>query len=152
MARAYQKRMLWAAASLVVLALIAFFVVQALRDNLVFFYTTTQVADGTAAGQKHLRIGGMVQAGSLKRSTNGVDISFNLSDGQTTIPVIYQGSLPDLFKEGKGAVADGSWDGKLFHATTILAKHDENYMPPGMEGAMPKGANQEPQSMPSLQQ
>lgn len=151
--RTYQKRMIWVGASLAVLALVAFLVVQALRDNLVFFYTTTQVVEGAAKDMKHLRIGGMVETGSLKRE--GVAISFLLTDGKTKIPVHYQGSLPDLFKEGKGAVADGKWDGQAFQASTILAKHDENYMPPGMEESMPHGlktGEDAPQNMPSLQQ
>lgn len=148
--RTYQKRMIWVAVSLSVLAVVSFLVIQALRDNLVFFYTTSQVLEGTTQNQKQLRIGGMVQMGSLQR--DGVAVSFILSDGKTQMPVTFEGSLPDLFKEGKGAVADGSWDGKTFHATSILAKHDENYMPPGMEDSMPHPVKTDntPQNMPSL--
>ncbi|XXQ68240.1 cytochrome c maturation protein CcmE [Neisseriaceae bacterium B1] len=151
--RTYQKRMIWVGASLAVLSVVAFLVVQALRDNLVFFYTATQVVEGAAKDLKHFRIGGMVESGSLKR--DGVQISFLLTDGKNKIPVYYQGSLPDLFKEGKGAVADGKWNGQAFEAKTILAKHDENYMPPSMEHSMPHGAKNHtanPQNMPSLQQ
>ena len=152
--RPYQKRLLWGAGALVVLALMAVFVVQALRENLIFFYTPTQVMEGAAAGQTKLRIGGMVVPGSLKRTENGVHVNFTVSDGEKALPVIYQGTLPDLFQEGKGVVADGQWNGEVFQARNVLAKHDENYVPPEAQGAV-EAAHQkysQPQSMQSLQQ
>ena len=104
-------------------------VLNAFQSNLVFFYTPTQVASREAPTQRTFRIGGLVQAGSVKR--DGVDASFMVTDTVQTIPVRYRGILPDLFKEGKGCVAQGRLgsDG-VFYADQVLAKHDENYMPP----------------------
>ncbi|PSJ80454.1 cytochrome c maturation protein CcmE [Neisseria iguanae] len=153
MGRPYQKRLFWGAGALVALASITIFVVQALRENLVFFYTPTQVLEGAAEGQKNLRIGGMVVPGSLQRTEKGVHVHFSVSDGTQSLPVTYQGTLPDLFQEGKGAVADGQWDGEVFQARNVLAKHDENYVPSEAQEAV-KAAHQkynQSQSMPSLQ-
>ena len=104
-------------------------VLNAFQSNLVFFYSPTQVVAREAPTQRTFRIGGLVQAGSVKR--DGVDVSFMVTDTAQTIPVRYRGILPDLFKEGKGVVAQGQLgaDG-VFVAREVLAKHDENYMPP----------------------
>jgi len=110
-------------------------VLNAFQSNLVFFYSPTQVMAREAPTQRTFRIGGLVQAGSVKR--DGVDVSFMVTDTAQTIPVRYRGILPDLFKEGKGVVAQGQLgtDG-VFVAREVLAKHDENYMPPEAADAL----------------
>jgi cytochrome c-type biogenesis protein CcmE len=111
--------------------LIAALVLNAFRSNLVFFFTPTQIAQGEAPTGRAFRIGGLVEAGSVQRQPDGVNVRFVVTDTAQSVPVVYQGILPDLFKEGKGVVAEGKLgpDG-LFTATQVLAKHDENYMPP----------------------
>ena len=103
-------------------------VLNAFESNLVFFYSPTQVASKEAPTQRVFRIGGLVQEGSVKRE--GVQVSFVITDTAKTVPVRYEGILPDLFKEGKGVVAQGKMQGEVFLAREVLAKHDENYMPP----------------------
>ena len=103
----------------------------AFKDNLVFFFSPTQIATKEATVGKTFRIGGLVENGSLKRDNDGLTIRFMVTDTANTIPVVYKGILPDLFKEGRGCVAQGKVgsDG-VFYADQIMAKHDENYMPP----------------------
>ena len=125
------KRMLWIVAGLGALAVAATLVLNAFRSNLVFFYSPSQVVAHEAPQGKPFRIGGLVQAGSLQRESDGVTIRFAVTDTASTIPVAYTGILPDLFKEGKGVVAQGHLDADgVFRAKEVLAKHDENYMPP----------------------
>jgi len=114
-------------------------VLNAFRSNLVFFYSPTQVADKEAPVNKTFRLGGLVEQGSLKRLSDGVTVTFVVTDTGKSIPVRYKGILPDLFKQGKGVVAQGRLepDG-VFHATEVLAKHDENYMPPEAADAIAK--------------
>jgi len=123
--------MAFIAAGLAVLAVAAALVLNAFRSNLVFFFSPTQVVGKEAPVERAFRIGGMVEKGSVKRQGDGLTIRFNVTDTAQTIPVVFTGILPDLFKEGKGVVAQGKLgaDG-VFHATDVLAKHDENYMPP----------------------
>jgi cytochrome c-type biogenesis protein CcmE len=111
------------------LAIATALVLMAFEKNLVFFFTPSQVAANEAPQGRTFRIGGMVVAGSVKRE--GVEVRFAVTDTAKTIPVVYRGALPDLFREGKGVVAQGQVgaDG-VFHAREVLAKHDENYMPP----------------------
>jgi len=125
------KRLALTAAGLAVLAVAAGLVLNAFRSNLVFFFTPTQVAAQEAPVGRHLRIGGLVQEGSLQRQADGVTVRFVVTDTAKAIPVLYTGILPDLFREGKGVVAQGKLgpDG-VFRADQVLAKHDENYMPP----------------------
>ncbi|HMM46514.1 MAG TPA: cytochrome c maturation protein CcmE [Thiobacillaceae bacterium] len=106
-------------------------VLNAFQSNLVFFFSPTQVANGEAPTSRAFRIGGLVEAGSIKREADGLTTRFVVTDTARSMPVTYTGILPDLFKEGKGVVAEGRLgaDG-LFTATQVLAKHDENYMPP----------------------
>jgi len=114
-------------------------VLNAFQSNLVFFYSPSQVAAKEAPTGRTFRIGGLVQAGSVQR--DGVQVRFQVTDTVKTIPVRYQGILPDLFKEGKGVVAQGSLgaDG-IFVAREVLAKHDENYMPPEAADALKRAA------------
>ena len=112
-------------------------ILNAFNSNLVFFYTPTQVANHEAPQGRSFRVGGLVEAGSVKR--DGVTVRFTVTDTAKTMTVRYEGILPDLFKEGKGVVAQGQLeaDGK-FTATEVLAKHDENYMPPEAQQALDK--------------
>jgi len=112
-------------------------VLNAFQNNLVFFFSPTEVAEKKAPVQKTFRVGGLVEQGSLKREDDGLTVRFVVTDLAHNIPVIYRGILPDLFKEGKGVVAQGrlNEDG-VFHAHEVLAKHDENYMPPEAADAL----------------
>ncbi|MDI4634937.1 cytochrome c maturation protein CcmE [Pelomonas sp. V22] len=127
--KARNKRLLLAAGALALLGLAAALVMNAFRSNLVFFYSPSQVQAGEAPQGRLFRIGGLVEAGSVKR--DGVVVSFRVTDTTHAMVVDYQGILPDLFKEGKGVVAQGRLQGDgRFVAQEVLAKHDENYMPP----------------------
>jgi cytochrome c-type biogenesis protein CcmE len=119
------------------LAIATALVLNAFQSNLVFFFTPTQVAAQEAPAGRTFRIGGMVETGSLAREPDGLTVHFRVTDTAKTIPVVYKGILPDLFKEGKGVVAQGRLgpNGE-FTASEVLAKHDENYMPPEAAHAM----------------
>jgi cytochrome c-type biogenesis protein CcmE len=125
------KRIAMIIAGLVLLGLAAALVLNAFQSNLVFFFSPSQIAANEAPRGKTFRLGGLVETGSVKRAGDGLTVNFNVTDTAKTIPVVYTGILPDLFKEGKGVVAQGRLgpDG-VFVATEVLAKHDENYMPP----------------------
>ena len=134
------KRIIFIACSLAALGLATWLVLGAFRNNLVFFFSPTQVAAKEAPVGRTFRIGGLVQDGSLKRESDGLTIRFVVTDTANTIPVSYKGILPDLFKEGRGCVAQGrvGSDG-VFYADQIMAKHDENYMPPEAAKALQEG-------------
>ena len=119
------------------LGIAAYLAASAFRNNLVFFFSPTQVAAKEAPVDRTFRIGGLVQEGSLKR--DGLNVQFTVTDTAYNVPVVYNGILPDLFKEGRGCVAQGKIgaDG-VFHAEQVLAKHDENYMPPEAGEALDK--------------
>ena len=133
------RRLIYVALGLALLGVTAALVLNAFRSNLVFFYSPTQVADKEAPVNKTFRLGGLVEQGSLKRLPDGITVSFVVTDTGKSIPVRYKGILPDLFKEGKGVVAQGRLepDG-VFQAQEVLAKHDENYMPPEAAEAIAK--------------
>jgi cytochrome c-type biogenesis protein CcmE len=122
------KRLAIAAGVLCAIAAAAALVMNAFQSNLVFFFSPSQVAAKEAPAGRTFRLGGLVEVGSVKR--DGVVVSFVVTDTAKTVPVRYQGILPDLFKEGKGVVAQGQMNGGVFEAREVLAKHDENYMPP----------------------
>ena len=132
-----QKRLAIIVGGLATLGIAATLILNAFQSNLVFFFTPTQVANGEAPKERTFRIGGLVKEGSLQRSD--IVARFIVTDTAKEIPVAYEGILPDLFSEGKGVVAQGvlSADGK-FTATEVLAKHDENYMPPEAQAAVNK--------------
>lgn len=134
------KRLVLVTAGLGTLGLAAWLILSAFQENMVFFFTPTQVFAGEAPKGRSFRIGGMVEEGSIKRQADGVTVNFVVTDTAKQIPVAYKGILPDLFKEGKGVVAQGKLgeDGK-FNADEVLAKHDENYMPPEAAHAIKKG-------------
>ena len=125
------KRIALIAGGLAALGIAAALVLNAFQSNLVFFFSPSQVLANEAPPGRAFRIGGMVEKGSIRRQDDGLTVRFNVTDTAKTVPVVYTGILPDLFREGKGVVAQGSLgpDG-VFHATQVLAKHDENYMPP----------------------
>jgi cytochrome c-type biogenesis protein CcmE len=138
---ARQTRLAWLAAALIVISVIAIFVVNALRENMVFFYTPTEMRSGAVQTGQYVRIGGIVAPNSIVRQPDGVSVWFDITDNGKIVPVAYQGMLPDLFQEGKGAVAQGRWNGELFTADEVLAKHDENYMPPEAQEAIDRHAS-----------
>ncbi len=146
-----QKRFVLIGLGLVALAVAAALVLNAFQSNLVFFYTPTQAANGEVPQGRSFRIGGMVEAGSLKREGDGLTVHFIVTDMAKRVPVTYKGILPDLFKEGKGAVAQGQLvAGGTFVASEVLAKHDENYMPPEAADALAKAKTAGAQSSNTL--
>jgi len=136
------KRFALIIGALAVIGAAAALVLNAFEENLVFFFTPTQVAAGEAPKGRAFRIGGMVKDGSLQR--DGVNVRFVVPDMVNEVPVAYSGILPDLFREGKGVVAQGKLDASsstpLFKASEVLAKHDENYMPPEAQHALDQAA------------
>lgn len=125
------KRMMLIGGGVAALALSATLVLSAFQKNLVFFFSPSQVANKEAPQNRTFRIGGLVETGSVKREADGLTTTFVVTDTANRIAVSYKGALPDLFKEGKGVVTQGKLDaGGLFVASEVLAKHDENYMPP----------------------
>ena len=133
------QRMLGIGLGLLLVCGALFFVLNAFQSNLVFFFTPTQVAAGESPKEGHFRVGGLVKEGSIQR--DGMAVAFVVTDTQREVPVRYVGLLPDLFKEGKGVVAQGRLDSsRLFVASEVLAKHDENYMPPEAQHALDEAA------------
>ena len=133
------RRGLAIVAGLATLGVAVALVLNAFQSNLVFFFSPTQVAADEAPRDRSFRIGGLVEMGSIQRDTQSLTVHFVVTDMAKTIPVVYTGLLPDLFKEGKGVVAQGKLgtDG-VFRAEQVLAKHDENYMPPEAAEALEK--------------
>ena len=132
-----RKRMIAVAVLMTGMAITAVLLISAFRQNLLYFYTPTQIANGEAAIDKGIRIGGLVKDGSLQRTDGTLEIRFLVTDKVNDIPVQYSGILPDLFREGQGIVARGKMDTDgVFVAEEILAKHDENYMPPEAQDAL----------------
>jgi cytochrome c-type biogenesis protein CcmE len=136
------KRAVWIVAGLAGLGVAVALVLNAFQSNLVFFFTPTQVVGHEAPRDRAFRIGGLVEAGSVIREKDALTVRFRVTDTAKTIPVLYTGILPDLFREGKGVVAQGKLgsDG-TFHASEVLAKHDENYMPPEAAEALKKAGH-----------
>lgn len=131
-----KRRRLWLLiGSLGTLAVAAALVLSALNDNLVFFYSPTQVAEKHPGPDRRFRLGGLVEAGSVQK--DGQTVRFTVTDTHKTIAVVYRGLLPDLFREGQGVIAEGALGGDgVFVAREVLAKHDENYMPPEVAKAL----------------
>jgi cytochrome c-type biogenesis protein CcmE len=148
--KARHRRTIFIAAGVAALAVAVALVLKAFNSNIVFFFTPTQVAANEAPKQRAFRIGGLVQENSVQRQADGITVAFVVTDTANSIPVSYKGILPDLFKEGKGVVAQGTLgaDGK-FVASEVLAKHDENYMPPEAAEALKK-AGHNPQAATTL--
>jgi len=133
-----QRRLIMIGGSFAVLAVAAGLVLNAMQDSIVFFFTPTMAAEKKIPTGKRFRLGGLVQPGSLVRGDNLL-VNFSVADGGATLPVGYRGILPDLFREGQGVVAEGALDASgVFKADTVLAKHDENYMPKEVADALKK--------------
>jgi cytochrome c-type biogenesis protein CcmE len=131
------KRIAMIVGGVAVLGIAAALVLNAFQSNLVFFFSPSDVAQQKAPVNKEFRIGGLVEEGSIKRQSDGLTVHFKVTDTARAIPVVYTGILPDLFKEGKGVVAQGRLgDDGIFRAREVLAKHDENYMPPDAQHAV----------------
>ena len=133
-----RKRMAIALGVVAVVGAATALVLNAFQSNLVFFYTPTQIAAKEAPSGRTFRLGGLVVEGSVKR--DGIKVNFEVTDTAKTVPVQFSGILPDLFKEGKGVVAQGQLENGVFQAKEVLAKHDENYMPPEAAEALKNAA------------
>jgi cytochrome c-type biogenesis protein CcmE len=130
-----RKRLWMLVGSLSVMGVAASLVLVSLSDNIVFFYSPTQLAEKTIPADRRFRLGGLVEAGSVRKQ--GEEVRFRVTDTNKTIDVVYRGLLPDLFREGQGVVAEGALNGSgVFVAREVLAKHDETYMPPEVAKAL----------------
>ncbi|MDX1914417.1 MAG: cytochrome c maturation protein CcmE [Methylophilus sp.] len=149
--KARHKRLILIVVGLALLGIAAMLITKSFRSNLVFFFTPTQVENGEAPKSGNFRIGGLVEQGSLKRLPDGLHVQFKVTDTAKSMLVEYKGILPDLFKEGKGVVAEGELNQQhIFVANQVLAKHDENYMPPEAAEALKKAKANQPQSMETI--
>lgn len=127
------RRLFWVFLIVLSGGLIIFAALKTFEENLVFFYTPSQILNGEAPKNRPIRIGGMVEPNSISRNEHSLAVEFNVVDDKNSlIKVTYSGVVPDLFKEGKGVVAQGEYVDGIFQSTEILAKHDENYMPPDL--------------------
>ena len=134
-----QKRFAYIIVGIAAVGLAVGLVLNALKDNVSLYFTPTQVYNKEAPQDRSFRIGGLVEQGSLKREGDGLTARFVITDLKKSLPVVYVGILPDLFKEGKGVVAQGKMESDgVMHASEVLAKHDENYMPPEAKDALDK--------------
>jgi cytochrome c-type biogenesis protein CcmE len=147
------KRLALVGMGLAVLGVAAALILNAFQSNLVFFYTPSQVVAQEAPRARSFRVGGLVERGSVQRQPDGVTVRFVVTDTANSLPVLYTGILPDLFKEGKGVVAQGQIgaDG-VFRAKEVLAKHDENYMPPEAADAVQRARKAMQESQKTLQE
>ena len=144
-----KKRLILIGLMVAGIAIAAGFALKAFNENLMFFYAPSAIAKGEAPTNHTIRVGGLVTTGSVERMTDGLTVRFDITDNQETVTVQYTGILPDLFREGQGIVALGSLgDSGIFMADEVLAKHDENYMPPEVADAL-KTAHEEGVSKPA---
>jgi cytochrome c-type biogenesis protein CcmE len=143
------KRLAFILAGLVVVAIAATLILKAFRSNIVFAFSPSEVVEGKVPQGRSFRLGGLVEKGSLKRESDGLTVHFVVTDLAQDVNVTYKGILPDLFKEGTGAVSLGKMgpDG-VFHAQQVLAKHDEKYMPPEAAQALKEAKKDRPKDMP----
>ena len=127
--RLRHKRLVFVAIGVGLLAAAAGLMLKAFEENIVFFFSPTEIVEKAPTADRRLRIGGLVEEGSVKRATGAALVTFRVTDGNRAVAVTYQGILPDLFREGQGVVAEGRLVDGVFRADEVLAKHDENYMP-----------------------
>ena len=147
MTPARKKRLLLIALMVAGIAVGVGFALKALNQNIMFFFSPSDIVAGKAPQNKDFRVGGVVVEGTVKRPGDGLTVQFDLTDNAETVTVKYTGILPDLFREGQGIIANGQLNGSgEFVANEVLAKHDENYMPPEVMEAMKKSG----QAMPSM--
>lgn len=139
-----KRRMYVVIAGMATLGIAAALVLNAFEDNLVFFFSPTELADRELAPGQVIRVGGLVEADSVKRLDDGLTVTFSVTDTANTLPIRFTGVLPDLFREGQGIVAEGTLapDG-VFVARDVLAKHDETYMPPEVADALKQAGHWE---------
>lgn len=142
--KARQKRFVFIILALAAVGVASTLVVNAMRSNITYFYSPSQVVAGEAPNDQQFRIGGMVVRDSLKRDPESIRVRFTVTDNAENYEVVYDGILPDLFAEGQGAVARGRLDNGVFVAEEVLAKHDESYMPPEVADAMQPGEYKAP--------
>ncbi len=138
-----QKRMSFVAMLIAGVGLFIALIMMALNENINHFYSPSEIHEGKAPSNHSFRIGGLVVTGSVKRDPASLKISFDLTDGAKNFTVVYEGILPDLFREGQGIVATGKLSNDVFVADEVLAKHDENYMPPEVADALKKSGKYE---------
>lgn len=138
------KRLALISVGVVGLTVAGLFVLNAFQSNLVFFFSPTEIYSGKAPVDKEFRIGGLVEKGSVKKSADGLTVDFIVTDNNKSVTVHYRGVLPDLFREGQGIVAQGKLRDHRFVAREVLAKHDENYMPPEAAKALEGSAYRKP--------
>ena len=131
-----QKRMVTVVAILAGVGVATTFALKAFNQNLLYYYSPTQISAGEAPTARTFRVGGLVQNNSVKREAGSLEVTFVLTDFQKEVPVSYTGILPDLFREGQGIIARGKLDNGRFVAEEVLAKHDENYMPPEVKDSL----------------
>ncbi|MCK9531189.1 MAG: cytochrome c maturation protein CcmE [Gammaproteobacteria bacterium] len=136
-----KRRLVFAAGALAALGVATTLVLNAFEDNLVFYYTPSELHSGKAPASRSVRIGGLVEAGSVQRDPGSTLVRFRVTDTAVTLPVTYEGILPDLFREGQGVVAEGRMDDNgVFQARQVLAKHDENYKAAEVTEALERAA------------
>jgi cytochrome c-type biogenesis protein CcmE len=136
------RRMVIVAGGMAALGIVTAFLAVGLEDNLVFFYSPSEIAEKVKGPDQRVRLGGLVEMDSMAKSADGLTVTFRITDMAETVPVTFTGLLPDLFREGQGVVCEGSLraDG-VFEAATVLAKHDENYMPKEVADALKEAGN-----------
>ena len=144
-----KRRLYFLLSGMVALGGAAALVLNAFEENIVFFHTPTDLIEKDIAKDRRVRIGGLVEENSVQRAADGLAVTFTVTDLTHTVPVVYRGILPDLFREGQGVVAEGTFgaDG-TFQADKVLAKHDENYMPPEVAEALKKSGRWKGASQP----
>jgi cytochrome c-type biogenesis protein CcmE len=139
---ARKRKLLILLSAFIALSIASGLVLYALRQNISLFYTPTQIAEGKAPSKQAIRVGGMVEKGSLVRAKEGLRVEFRVTDLRKTVTVVHTGILPDLFREGQGVVVEGQLiDNQHVQATRVLAKHDEKYMPPEVKAALAPKVN-----------
>lgn len=146
-----RRRLYLVLGGLALLGTTAALVLSALGNDLVFFYGPTQLIAKHIANGQYVRLGGLVQDGSIKHLGNGLTIDFRITDGKTAVPVTYTGILPDLFRAGQGVVVEGRLEHGTFDATTVLAKHDQRYMPTNVVDALKRAGKWKGPSLPMKQ-
>ncbi len=133
-----KKRLAQITLLLSAVAIALFLLLQAFNENMSFYFSTSDVVQGKAPTERNFRMGGLVLNGSVQRATDSLKVSFRLTDMAQEVPVVYEGILPDLFREGQGVIVTGRMQGNRFIAEEVLAKHDENYMPPEVADSLKK--------------
>src|SRR5690349_6937995 len=145
-----RRRLITLVAALLALGTATALVLAAFNDNLVFFYSPSDLAEKAVAPERRIRIGGLVETNSVAKQVDGHAVAFRVTDGKTELRVVYDGILPDLFREGQGVVAEGKLRDGVFIASSVLAKHDEKYMPPEVADALKKSGRWQEGSAPAV--